>query len=157
MAWVKVPVENHPLFHRALPKDPRVSTLNMFGGVAALVHGNMFGGLFGRSALVKVSPTDLPVALALDGAEMFDPMGNGRVMTNTVFLPETIMDELDELRDWLRKAFDYGLTLPAKKKKAKAAKARPKKKPTPAPVRTRAAAPRRAATAPAKARRATRR
>lgn len=29
MAWVKVPPENHPIFHAALPKDPRVETLNM--------------------------------------------------------------------------------------------------------------------------------
>ncbi len=127
MAWVKVPAENHPLFHSALPKDPRVSTLNMFGGVAAMVRGNMFGGLFGRSALVKLSPADLPEALALDGAEMFDPMGNGRVMTNTVFLPESIMDELGELKDWLRRAFEYGVTLPPKVKKAKTAKAVPGK------------------------------
>jgi TfoX/Sxy family transcriptional regulator of competence genes len=93
----------------------------MFGGVAAMVNGNIFGGLFGRSAIVKLSPTDQAEALALDGAEMFDPMGNGRVMTNTVFLPETVMDELDELRAWLRRAFDYGVTLPPKQKKAKAA------------------------------------
>ena len=48
MAWVKVPPENHPIFHAALPKDPRVSTLNMFGGVAAMVNGNIFAGLFAR-------------------------------------------------------------------------------------------------------------
>ena len=27
MAWVKVPAENHPVFHAALPKDPRVTRL----------------------------------------------------------------------------------------------------------------------------------
>jgi hypothetical protein len=32
MAWVKVPPENHPLFHEALPDDRRVETLKMFGG-----------------------------------------------------------------------------------------------------------------------------
>jgi len=131
MAWVKVPAENHPLFKAALPKDPRVSTLNMFGGVAAMVHGNIFGGLFGRAAIVKLSPEDQTAALALDGAEPFDPMGNGRVMTNTVFLPETIMDEPGELRDWLRKAFEYIATLPPKQKKPTKAKSAAKATPAP--------------------------
>ena len=44
MAWVKIPQENHPLFRDCLPRDPRVSTVNMFGGVAAKVNGQMFAG-----------------------------------------------------------------------------------------------------------------
>jgi len=118
MAWINVPAENHPLFHAALPKDPRISTIQMFGSVAALVNGNMFGGLFARSAIAKLGPTDYPEAMALDGSEPFDPMGTGRIMSNTVLLPETILDEPGELRDWMRKAFDYAVTLPPKKKKA---------------------------------------
>ena len=34
MAWVRVPPENHPIFHDALPKDPRIETMKMFGGIA---------------------------------------------------------------------------------------------------------------------------
>jgi TfoX/Sxy family transcriptional regulator of competence genes len=114
MAWVKIPQENHPLFRDALPRDPRVSTVNMFGGVAAKVNGQMFAGLFGRGAIAKLSPADQRAALSLDGAAMFDPMGNGRVMHDTVFLPESVLDEPAELREWLRKALDYTATLPAK-------------------------------------------
>src|SRR5262249_15422473 len=106
MAWVKIPKENHPLFHAALPRDPRVSTVNMFGGVAAKVNGKMFAGLFARSAIVKLSAADLRAALALDGATVFDPMGNGRVMRDTVQLPDEVMDEPDELRAWFGKALD---------------------------------------------------
>ena len=135
MAWVKIPKEHHPLFHAALPKDRRVSTLNMFGGVAAKVNGQMFGGLFARSAIVKLSPADQEAALALDGAQYFDPMGNGRLMRDTVHLPDSIMDEPDELRAWLQKALDYTATLPAKKAPAKKAPAKtaPAKK---APAKT---------------------
>src|SRR5262245_38106712 len=107
MAWVKIPKENHPLFHDCLPRDPRVSTVNMFGGVAAKVNGQMFAGLFGHSALVKISAADQQTALAMDGAAMFDPMGNGRIMRDTVLLSESVMAEPDELRGWLRKALDY--------------------------------------------------
>jgi TfoX/Sxy family transcriptional regulator of competence genes len=120
MAWVKIPKENHPLFHACLPRDRRVSTVNMFGGVAAKVNGQMFAGLFGRGAIVKLSPPDQRAALALDGAAMFDPMGNGRIMHDTVLLPESVMDESDELRKWLRKALDYTSTLPAKTKRTTA-------------------------------------
>lgn len=131
MAWIKVPAENHRLFHAALPKDPRVSTVQLFGSVAALVNGNMFGGLFERSALVKLSPEDLGDAMALDGSRPFDPMGTGRVMTNTVVLPETIMDEPGELAAWFRTAFAYVSTLPPKKKTKK--KGGAKAAPQPAP------------------------
>src|SRR5215471_13375886 len=117
MAWVKIPKENHPLFHACLPQDPRVSTVNMFGGVAAKVNGQMFAGLFGRGAIVKLSAGDQRTALAIDGAAMFDPMGNGRVMRDTVLLPESVMGEPEELRGWLRKALDYTSALPAKKAK----------------------------------------
>jgi TfoX/Sxy family transcriptional regulator of competence genes len=136
MPWVKIPKENHPLFHAALPRDPRVSTMNMFGGVAAKVNGQMFAGLFARSAIVKLSPADQKAALALDGAEMFDPMGNGRIMHDTVFLPEAVMDAPDELRSWLRKALDYTASLPAKGAKG-AARASHGKKPAKKPARTR--------------------
>jgi TfoX/Sxy family transcriptional regulator of competence genes len=116
MAWVKIPKENHPLFRDCLPRDRRVSTVNMFGGVAAKVNGQMFAGLFARSAVAKLSESDRQAALAIDGATMFDPMGNGRVMRDTVLLAESVMEEPEELRAWLRKAFDYTATLPAKKK-----------------------------------------
>jgi TfoX/Sxy family transcriptional regulator of competence genes len=117
MAWVKIPPEHHPLFRACLPRDPRVSKVNMFGGVAAKVNGQMFAGLFARGAVVKLSDPDQKAALAIDGATMFDPMGNGRVMRDTVFLPESVMVEPDELRGWIQKALDFTASLPAKKKR----------------------------------------
>ena len=128
MAWVKVPPENHPLFHAALPTDPRVETMKMFGGVAAKVNGKMFAGLFARSVMVKLSPADQKTALALDGSAMFDPMGNGRIMKDTVQLPDSVMEDPEELRGWLAKAFTYSSTLPAKKKQAAPKKKKKKKK-----------------------------
>ena len=136
MPGVKIPAEHHALLIAALPKDPRVRTINMFGGTAALVNGNMFGGTFARSVIVKLGPEDYPEALALDGAEQFDPMGRGHVMSNTVLLPESVMDETAELKSWLARAFTYTATLPSKKKGAaktpaakKPAKKVPAKKP----------------------------
>ena len=61
-------------------------------------------------------------------------MGNGRVMRETILLPESVMAEPQELRGWLRRALDYTAALPAKKAKAAGGKkaankpARPAKK-----------------------------
>lgn len=121
MAWVKIPPENHPLFRAALPRDPRIQTLNMFGGVAAKVNGNLFGGTFGRSVMLLLSPADREAALALDGAAPFDPMGNGAKRSDKIQMPDSIMDEPDELRSWVKRAFDFAITLPAKVKGAKPA------------------------------------
>jgi len=131
MAWIKIPKENHPILLAALPKDPRVRTLQMFGALAATVNGNLFGGLFARSVMVKLSPEDQTEALALDGTGSFDPMGNGRAMSNALLLPESVMDEPGELKSWLARAFEYTATLPPKKKSAKkpAAKKPAAKKP----------------------------
>ncbi len=141
MAWVKIPADHHPVFLAALPKDRRISTLKMFGAVCGMVNGNMFAGLFGRSFMVKLSDADQKEALGLDGAEPFDPMGKGHAMGNSVFMPEDVFGEDPELKSWIRRAFDYAVTLPPKKKKTtKTAtpKAKPKakaKKPTARPRR----------------------
>jgi TfoX/Sxy family transcriptional regulator of competence genes len=147
MAWVKIPAEHHPIFLAALPSDPRVSTLQMFGGIAAKVNGHMMAGLFGRSAMVRLSKADQDAALALDGAAPFDPMGNNRVMTDSILLPEEVMDDRSQLRDWLARALAYTATLPPKSQGAK-----PKRlggaQPKPAPATRSAAKPQVQATKP---------
>lgn len=127
MAWVKVPPEHHPLFREALPKDPRVETMPLFGGVAAKVNGNFFAGLFGRSAIVWLPEGERAEALALEGAAYFDPMGDGR-RSDKVMLPEAMMDEPDELRSWLARSFKAAAKLLPKA--AKKAAATPEKKAT---------------------------
>lgn len=138
MVWVKVPPAHHPLFHAALPTDARVETLQMFGGVAARVNGQVFAGLFGLSTMVFLAEPERAEALALDGATLFDPMGNGRVRSDKVMLPETMMDEPAELRRWVLRAFKAAVAQPpraeasaakrAAKPATKAPAARPAKK-----------------------------
>ena len=65
MAWVKIPPEHQPIFLAALPKDPRVQTMKMFGGIAATVNGNMFAGLFGLSTIIWLPEDERESALAL--------------------------------------------------------------------------------------------
>lgn len=137
MAWVKVPPEHHPIFEAALPEDARVETLKMFGGVAAKVNGHLFAGLFGRSVMVLLPEKDRKEALSLDGASSFDPMGNGRVRSDKVMLPERMMKQPRELRRWIARAFEGAAALPAKaarrtespKPRAHANAARPVRRP----------------------------
>src|SRR5258706_15427640 len=112
MAWVKVPPENHPIFHAALPKDPRVETAKMFGGVAAKVNGHIFAGLFGRSTMLWLPEAERAEALALEGAGPFDPMGDGRARSDKIMLPEAMMDDADELRRWIARAVARAVKLP---------------------------------------------
>ncbi len=119
MAWVKVPPAHHPIFLAALPKDARVETMQMFGGIAAKVNGNIFAGLFGLSTMVWLPETERPKALALKGAAPFDPMGDGRARSDKIMLPKTMMRDTAALRKWIAKAFDGASALPPKKKKAK--------------------------------------
>jgi TfoX/Sxy family transcriptional regulator of competence genes len=114
MAWVKVPPENHPLFHAALPKDERVETMKMFGGVAAKVNGHIFAGLFGRSTMLALPEPERAAALALNGAAPFDPMGDGRLRSDKVMLPEKMMRNPVELRSWIGRAFKAAAKLPPK-------------------------------------------
>jgi hypothetical protein len=124
MAWIKVPPEHHPLFRAALPNDPRVETQQMFGGVAAKVNGHIFAGLFGRGVMVFLAEPDRAAALALEGAAMFDPMGDGRARSDKVMLPELMMDEPAELAGWIARAFRAAAALaPKPAKPAKPAKA----------------------------------
>jgi TfoX/Sxy family transcriptional regulator of competence genes len=118
MAWIKVPPEHHPLFLAALPRDPRVETQNMFGGIAAKVNGHIFAGLFGRSTMVWLPEPDRAAALALEGAAPFDPMGDGRARSDKVMLPESMMDDAPELRAWVARAFEAAAALPPKVAKA---------------------------------------
>lgn len=125
MAWVKIPKEHHALFLDALPRDAAITTVNMFGGIAALVNGNMFGGLFARSAIVKLDAAGQAEVLAMDGGARFDPIGNGRTIGDTVVLPEEVMDNSEALRRWLDRALAHTRELPPKRKKAvKAPRAR---------------------------------
>ncbi|HEV3059139.1 MAG TPA: TfoX/Sxy family protein [Vicinamibacterales bacterium] len=137
MAWVKVPPKHHPIFHAALPKDPRVQTMKLFGGVAAKVNGHIFAGLFGRSTMVWLPEADRAAALALEGAALFDPMGDGRARSDKVMLPESFMDEPEELARWLTRAFEGAAALPRKASKTKPARTASKAPPpkTRAPVK----------------------
>lgn len=118
MAWVKVPPEHHPIFLAALPRDARVETMKIFGGVAARVNGHIFAGLFGRSTMIWLPEGERADALALPGAAPFDPMGDGRARSDKIMLPERMMRDPKALAGWIARAFREAAKLPPKPAKA---------------------------------------
>ncbi len=90
------------------------------------MNGHIFAGLFGRSTMIWPEETERAEALALEGATLFDPMGDGRARSDKVMLPEAMMDDAPELRALrVARAFAGASKLPPKPAKKKAA-AKPK-------------------------------
>lgn len=118
MAWVKIPAANHAVFRTAMQAMPRAIIIPMFGGLAALVNGNLACALFGRSVIVRLDAAGCDEVLAMDGGGPFDPMGHGP-SKDVVMLPELMLDELGELRAWMRRSLEHAATLPPKKKPKK--------------------------------------
>lgn len=89
---------------------PGVSTRAMFGQTACFVGGQMAGGTWGSSFMVRLSPEDRAEADAR-GFPLFDPMG-GRPMSEYRVLAHDLPPE--DISDWLRRAVTYTAALPSK-------------------------------------------
>ena len=85
----------------------------MFGYPAAFVNGNMMGGLFQDSMMLRLAPADLAAIREQAAAALFEPMP-GRVMREYVVVPDAILKSKPQLDKWLGKSFVYAQWLPAK-------------------------------------------
>lgn len=110
---------------------PGVTEKEMFGGIAFLLHGNMFVGIVREDLMARVGPDQHEAALARPHARLMDFAG--RPMKGFVFVaPEGIADDT-ALSGWIETALGFVTTLPAKglaperAKKAVAKKAAAKK------------------------------
>jgi len=102
---------------------PEATRRLTFGYPCLYVGGNMVTGLYGESWHVRVGKDDTEALLGLPGARPFEPMP-GRPMTGFTLLPEAIVDDDREVREWVRKAISYVSTMPVKTPKPKTSKAK---------------------------------
>ncbi|MDX6245608.1 MAG: hypothetical protein QOE76_3331 [Frankiales bacterium] len=79
----------------------------VFGSPTCLVGGNMFFGVHPTGLFVKL-PAEAAEELLAEGGSAFMPMP-GRPMGGFWTLPE------GDVTDWVRRSYEYALTLPAKK------------------------------------------
>lgn len=120
--WKSAPPELVRRFEDAVAGLPGAELRKMFGYPAAFVNGNMLGGLFQDSMMLRLSPDDLARFRADTGAELFEPMP-GRVMREYAVVPPAILGSKSRLRPWLEKALAYTTSLPAKPPKIRKGKA----------------------------------
>jgi TfoX/Sxy family transcriptional regulator of competence genes len=84
----------------ALP--PQAQVRPMFGQVAFFLNGNMGGGTWVDSVMLRLSPEDMLDAED-QGATFFDPMGD-RPMKDYRLLPAKLVAEAEGMQTWLERA-----------------------------------------------------
>ena len=94
----------------------------MFGGVAWMLHGNMFVGIVKEDLMVRVGPEAHDDALSQPHARPMDFAG--RPMKGYVYVAPPGVKTETALRDWLYRATMFAGTLPAKPTKGPAAPAK---------------------------------
>ena len=122
MKWKAAPPERIGLFEDAMREFPEVQVRKMFGYPAAFVNGNMLGGLFQDSMMLRLSADDLATIRDQAGAKPFEPMP-GRVMREYIVVPEAILRSKAQLKTWVGRALAYAASLPAKAGKSSRKKA----------------------------------
>ena len=84
----------------------------MFGGLGFLLNGNMCVGVWKNSLIARVGPDEYDAALSLPGAKEFDI--TGRAMRGWVLVENHGLPADDDLQQWVQRAIDFVLSLPAK-------------------------------------------
>jgi hypothetical protein len=99
---------------RLVANTPGATTRAMFGQTACFIGGQMAGGTWGSTFMIRLSPEDRARADAL-GFALFDPVG-GRPqsagMSQYRVLPVDLVEA--EVMVWFCRAFTYTEGLPAK-------------------------------------------
>lgn len=110
---------------------PEVTERRMFGSDAFFANATIYALVWdGRICLRFPDATRFARAEALDGADIFDPMGVGRTMRGWVVMPEAMADDVDALRPWLEEAHREAMSAPPKKQPLRAARAPARRKAT---------------------------
>ncbi len=122
MKWKAAPPELIRLFEDAMRGFPEAQARKMFGYPAAFVNGNMLGGLFQDSMMLRLSADDRATFQDQAGAKPFEPMP-GRVMREYVVVPEAIVKSKAQLKTWVGRAIAYSSSLPAKASKPRSKRA----------------------------------
>lgn len=89
-----------------------VTTRKMFGGFAAMIGGNMLGGVIGDDLMIRVGPTRYPELIAMPGARPMDL--TGKTSKSTLLISGEVVASDDELSWWIDAGREFVATLPPK-------------------------------------------
>jgi len=96
----------------ALGKIPGIVEKRMFGGIAFMVRGNMCCGVIGDRLMLRVGPKGYDAALARPNAKPMD--STGTPMKGLVYVEPAGYSSPRDLMEWIERALDFALSLPAK-------------------------------------------
>jgi TfoX N-terminal domain len=108
-------------FDAALPEHPAVQRKKMFGYPVCFVRGNFFAGLHEDTVVVRLPGALRARFLGLIDAEVFDPMGTGKGMTDWWVIPAAVAGNYGTLAGLLADTFAEALELPEKEPETKRA------------------------------------
>ena len=114
--WQKPSEKLVELFEQIVPKSADIDRRKMFGLPCAFKNGNMFTGLHNENMILRLSESDRKAFLNLDQARQFEPMP-GRFMKEYVVVPPSLLNNIMQLEDWIKKSLAYVSGLPPKVKK----------------------------------------
>lgn len=98
---------------------PEVTERRMFGSDAFFANSTIYSLVWdGRICLRFPDPARFEKARALEGSDIFDPMGVGKTMRGWVVMPEAMSDDVEALRPWVEEAHREAMMEPPKKKPA---------------------------------------
>jgi len=112
--WKKSSHELIDQFYDTLEAFDAVEMRKMFGYPCSFLSGNMFTGLHEENWVLRLSELDRE-EIKKQGAQPFVPMG--RNMKEYVLLPDSVKENANELRSWIRRSIEFVSSLPPKVKK----------------------------------------
>lgn len=115
--WKKSSAGLVSLFEELTSELKGIEPRQMFGYPCCFINGNLFTGLHQENWIVRLEEKDRETLKDAGGAN-FEPM-KGRVMKEYIAFPQEILDNPEQLREWLHKSFDFAKGLPKKVKKKK--------------------------------------
>lgn len=84
----------------------------MFGGIAFMINGNIAVCVSGDDLVVRAGLARFEAALAMRGADLFQP--TGKPMTGWVRVAPDELQTEESLKTWINMALEFVQTLPAK-------------------------------------------
>jgi hypothetical protein len=100
---------------RVIHDLPHISERRMFGGLAFMAGPNMFCGVMGEGLLVRVGAERHGDALRQPGVRVMD--FTGRPMRAFVVVGSPGIDSDEDLRAWVKQAYEFASTLPPGKRR----------------------------------------
>ena len=95
-----------------LARRKNVEEKKMFGGVGFLFNGNMLVGVWKDSLIVRLGSDEGDEALKEPNVKEFDI--TGRAMKGWVLVAAEVVEDDDQLNDWIQRAVTFVAQLPAK-------------------------------------------